>query len=111
MSCRVSAVMPSRAIIYEDVEQAVKHAPKTTAPMQPGIPIETQHKILGEFYEEHYRKRLPALGDRTPRHVASLKTMRPKLIALQGFRESFRNASAGPVRSPTISPGCGQSWD
>ena len=30
-------VMPSfRAIIYEDVEQAVKYAPKTTAPMQPG---------------------------------------------------------------------------
>jgi hypothetical protein len=79
----VSAVMPSfRAIIYEDVEQAVKHAPKTTLPMQPDIPIETQHKILGEFYEEHYRKRLPALGDRTPRHVGSLKTMRPKLIAL-----------------------------
>lgn len=99
MSCRVSAVMPSfRAIIYEDVEQAVKHAPKTTAPMQPGIPIET-HKILGEFYEEHYRKRLPALGDRTPRHVASLKTMRSKLIALLKDLESH---SEGQRRSGEI---------
>jgi hypothetical protein len=52
----------------------------------PEIPPEVQAEVLGRFYEEHYRKWLdqpvPALGDRTPRHAAKLKTVRPKLITL-----------------------------
>ncbi|MGH7796785.1 MAG: hypothetical protein ACREQ2_18120 [Candidatus Binatia bacterium] len=75
-----------RVISYEDVEQAIKRAPQKTKNKEPDIPIEDQRKILGEFYEQHYRKWLdepvPALGNRTPRHAARLKTMRPKLIAL-----------------------------
>src|SRR5690242_1988793 len=75
-----------RAISYEDVEQAMKRAPQTTKQKEPDIPIEEQRKILGEYYENHYRKWLdepvPALGNRTPRHAAKLKTVRPKLIAL-----------------------------
>ena len=79
-----------RAISYEDVEQALKRAPQTNEPKEPDIPIEEQRKILGEYYENHYRKWLdepvPALGNRTPRHAARLKTVRPKLVALaQGF--------------------------
>lgn len=75
-----------RVISYEDVEQALKRAPKTSKPTEPDVPIEEQRKVLGEFYEQHYRRWLdepvPALGNRTPRHAARLKTMRPKLIAL-----------------------------
>jgi hypothetical protein len=74
------------AISYEDVEQAIKRAPQATKPKKPDIPIEEQRKILGEYYENHYREWLdepvPALGNRTPRHAAKLKTVRPKLIAL-----------------------------
>lgn len=92
-----------RAISYEDVEQALKHAPKTTNKKEPDIPIEEQREILGEFYEQHYRKwldeRLPALGNRTPRHAARLKTVRPKLIALLKQLESQaeRQRRAGEI--------------
>ena len=92
-----------RAISYEDVEQALKRAPQTAKQKEPDIPIEEQRKILGEFYEQHYRKWLdepvPALGNRTPRHAARLKTMRPKLIALLKNFESHseRQRRAGEI--------------
>jgi hypothetical protein len=75
-----------RAISYEDVEQALKHAPQRAEKPERDIPIEDQQRVLGEFYEQHYHKWLdepvPALGNRTPRHAAKLKTVRPKLITL-----------------------------
>ncbi len=92
-----------RAISYEDVEQAIKHAPPTSKKKEPDVPIGDQRKILGEFYEQHYRKWLdepvPALGDRTPRHAARLKTVPPKLIALLKELESHseRQRRAGEV--------------
>ena len=92
-----------RAISYEDVKQALKRAPKTAAPKEPEIPIEEQRRILGEYYERHYRDWLdqpvPALGNRTPRHAAGLKTIRPKLIALLKDFESHseRQRRAGEI--------------
>jgi len=75
-----------RVIAYEDVGQALKRAPARPKDKMPEIPPEVQAEVLGRFYEEHYRKWLdqpvPALGDRTPRHAAKLKTVRPKLITL-----------------------------
>jgi hypothetical protein len=75
-----------RAISYEDIEQALKHAPPRAKKNAPEIPSEEQQRLLGEFYEQHYGKWIdepvPALGNRTPRHAAKLKTVRPKLIAL-----------------------------
>jgi len=75
-----------RVIAYEDVGQALKRAPVRPKNKFPEIPPEVQAELLGRFYEEHYRKWLdepvPALGDRTPRHAAKLKTVRPKLITL-----------------------------
>lgn len=75
-----------RAISYEDVGQAIKRAPRKAEKEASDVPAEEQRRILGEFYEQHYRKWLdepiPALGNRTPRHAARLKTVRPKLIAL-----------------------------
>jgi hypothetical protein len=75
-----------RLIAYEDVGQALKRAPARPKDKMPEVPPEVQAEVLGRFYEEHYRKWLdqpvPALGDRTPRHAAKLKTVRPKLITL-----------------------------
>jgi hypothetical protein len=92
-----------RMISYEDVAQALKRAPPATKQREPDIPVEEQRKVLGEFYEQHYRKWLnepvPALGNRTPRHAARLKTVRPKLIALLKDFESHseRQRRAGEI--------------
>ena len=75
-----------RVIAYEDVGQALKRAPERPKKEIPEIPPEGQKELLGRFYEEHYHKwldePLPALGNRTPRHAAKLKTVRPRMIAL-----------------------------
>lgn len=53
---------------------------------EPEIPPELEQQILGEYQTAHYRRWLdepiPALGGRTPRYSAKLKTQRPKVIAL-----------------------------
>ena len=75
-----------RVVTYEDVGQALKRTPHQAEQKEPDIPLEVQHHLVGEFYERHYRNWLdepvPALGNRTPRHAAKLKTVRPRLIAL-----------------------------
>ena len=101
-----------RAISYEDVEQALKRAPQTSKPKEPDIPVEEQRKILGEFYEDHYRKWLdepvPALGNRTPRHAARLKTVRPKLVALL---KDFESHSERQRRSGEIAYDFRWMWE
>ena len=101
-----------RAISYEDVEQALKRAPKTTKPTEPHIPIEEQRKILGDYYENYYHKWLdepvPALGNRTPRHAAKLKTVRPKLIALL---KDFESRSERQRRSGEIAYDFRWMWE
>ena len=90
-----------RATSYQDIEQALKHTPQRAERKATEIPDEEQEKLLGEFYERHYRgwldEPIPALGDRTPRHAAKLKTVRPKLIALLKDFESHseRQRQAG----------------
>jgi hypothetical protein len=75
-----------KAIAYEDVKQALRHAPERAQSETPEIPPEMQAELLERFYEDHYRKwvdqPVPALGNRTPRHAARLKTQRSKLVAL-----------------------------
>jgi hypothetical protein len=79
----------------------MKRAPAHRAKEKSESPPDVQAEILGKLYEEHYRKwldePLPALGNRTPRHAAQLKTVRPKLIALLKDLESRseRNRRAG----------------
>lgn len=100
-----------RAISYEDVEQAIKRAPQTAKKKEPEIPIDDQRKILGGFYEQHYRKWLdepvPALGNRTPRHAARLKTVRPKLITLL---KDFESHSERQRRSGEIAYDFSWMW-
>jgi hypothetical protein len=50
------------------------------------LPPELEQEVLAQFYDQHYRTwpdvPLPALGGRTPRKAAKLKTVRPKLEAV-----------------------------
>jgi hypothetical protein len=106
------AAVKFRAISYEDVEQAIKRAPKTTRRKEPDIPIEEQREMLGEYYESYYRKWLdqpvPALGNRTPRRAAKLKTQRPKLVALL---KDFESHSERQRRSGEIAYDFRWMWE
>jgi len=70
----------------------MKRAPASSGKNKSEIPPELQAEVLGKFYDDYYRKWLdepvPALGNRTPRQAARLKTIRPKLIALLKDLES-----------------------
>ena len=84
--------------------QALKRAPTNEQTERTGYSRSKNNaKYLGEYYEDHYRKWLdepvPALGNRTPRHAARLKTVRPKLIALLKDFESHseRQRRAGEI--------------
>lgn len=75
-----------RATRYEAVERAVERAQARPRPKEPSIPPEVQAQFAREFMEQHYRtwpnQPLPALGNRTPREAAALKSARPQLISL-----------------------------
>ncbi len=98
-----------RATRYEGIAQALKARPAAAKRQGPEIPADLQAKLVGEYYERHYGKWLdepvPALGYRTPRHAARLKTVRPKLIALL---KDFENHAERQRR--TGSPAYDFSW-
>lgn len=75
-----------RATRHEDVERALAKSHRFPEPPGSDIPPEVEAEVVGELYERHYRnwpdQPIPALGNRTPRQAARLKTMRPRLIAL-----------------------------
>lgn len=76
-----------RATVIEDPFQAAERAPRRgqTTP-SPEVPAEVQQQVVGEYLERHYRSwvdtPLPALDGRTPRKAATLKTQRPRVVAL-----------------------------
>lgn len=90
-----------RATRYEAVERAVERARARPRPKDPAIPPEVQAEFAREFMERHYRtwpdQPLPALGNRTPRQAAALKSARPRLISLLKEMEVFaeRDRRAG----------------
>jgi hypothetical protein len=61
------------------------------------LPPELEREIISNYQTEYYRRWLdepiPALGDRTPRHAAKLKTWRPKVITLLKDLERMSNRS------------------
>ncbi len=81
-----------RATSYQDVEQALKEPPPPPESRPAEVPPALAAQLAAEYYERHYRSwpdtPLPALGGRTPRHAARLKTVRPALIALLKDMES-----------------------
>ena len=81
------AVIRHRATRFESVASAMRA--RASAPAMPPpelIPPAEAARVLAEFKDRHYRGwvdvPLPALGGRTPRHAARLKTVRPRLIDL-----------------------------
>jgi hypothetical protein len=74
-----------KTTLYESLEAAMAKPPARRR-KDAEIPPEVERELMTRFYEEHYRKWLdepiPALGGRTPRHAARLKTVRPKLVDL-----------------------------
>jgi hypothetical protein len=89
-----------RATSYEDVGQAMKRRPARAAEASE-VPPEVQAEIIGQFYEDHYRKWLdepiPALDGRTPREAAALESAHPQLISLLKGMENMaeRDRRAG----------------
>ena len=69
----------------EDVKQALADPPPRTRDPE-RLPADVEQQIVSQFYEQHYRawidEPVPALGGRTPRHAARLKTVRPKVVDL-----------------------------
>jgi hypothetical protein len=59
---------------------------RTSRPAEDELTPELQQEIVGAMYERHYRawmdEPVPALGGRTPRHAARLKTVLPVVVDL-----------------------------
>jgi len=75
-----------RATRAEDAMEAARRKPAPKRRPSSVVPPEIEAEVLREFYDQHYRAwpdvPLPALGNRTPRHAARLKSVRPKLMAI-----------------------------
>jgi hypothetical protein len=75
-----------RATSSESVQRALERRPARGARPEDEVPPAADAEIVQAFYERHYRgwldEPLPALDGRTPREAASLKSVRPKVIAL-----------------------------
>ena len=105
------AAVAYRATRYEDGGRAMKRRP-AEPPRDADIPPEVVAQLTGQFYEEHYRKwvdaPLPALGGRTPREAAGLKSARPKLIALL---KTMENTSKHERRKGRYAYDFGWMWE
>ncbi len=75
-----------RVTSHESFELALARGPHREPDPASTVPAELEREVLAQFYDQHYRSwpdvPLPALGGRTPRKAAKLKTVRPKLEAL-----------------------------
>jgi hypothetical protein len=88
-----------RTTRYESLDHAMARRRRSRdAPEDPEPPPEAA-ALIAEMQAEHYRTwpdiPLPALGGRTPRHAARLKTIRPRLIELLKDMQNSEAASPG----------------
>ena len=106
------AAIRHRATRYESVVSAMKAQASGPAmrPEEPILPAEAA-RVMAKFKERHYRGwldvPLPALGGRTPRHAARLKTVRPRLIDLL---KEFENQEARTATSESPAYDFGWMW-
>jgi hypothetical protein len=85
-----------RTTVFESLEAAMAK-PRRRPDPRDTVPPEVEREIVGQLYAEHYRKWLdepiPALGGRTPRHAARLKTARPAVVdLLKGLENQMERA-------------------
>jgi hypothetical protein len=75
-----------RVVEYEDPGRAIERLPAQPPDTAARVPPEIEARVIGDFYEEHYRRWLdepiPALGNRSPREAARLGRVRSRLVAL-----------------------------
>jgi len=93
-----------RATSFEDPHPAAERRPPPSADEAvPEPPSEEQARLMLEVKDQHYRswvdESIPALGDRTPREAARLKSARPQLVALLKGLESMEER-AGRAGQP-----------
>ncbi|MGH7657071.1 MAG: YecA family protein [Gemmatimonadales bacterium] len=73
-------------------DEAMRPGTRTRQREGEGIPPEMEADMVKQVYRQHYEswldESIPALGNRTPRKAARLKTVRPKLVALLKGLES-----------------------
>ena len=90
-----------KATRYESVDRAMERGRAASPAPEVDVPPDVQAHVVGGFLERHYETwpdiPLPALGNRTPRAAAKLKSARPRLIALLKEMEvrSARDRRAG----------------
>jgi hypothetical protein len=102
------AAVAHRSTRYETVERALARREEVNTDDAAGRPAEPMPEeatqIVAELKDAHYRTwpdtPLPALGGRTPRHAARLKTIRPKLVDLLAAMENAEARSARPGSPP-----------
>ncbi len=93
----VSNAIHFRLVEYEDAERAMERVARSPGRKSEAdrVAPEVEAEVVGQFYGQHYGRWLdepiPALGNRTPRHAARLKSVRPKLVALL---QEFENLAA-----------------
>lgn len=75
-----------KGIQVKSREAAAESARTRRGPSRPELPPEVVAQIQRDYYEKHYRAWLdipvPALGDRTPREAARIKSIRTTLVTL-----------------------------
>ncbi len=75
-----------RATVTEDALEAAGRMGDKPGRQTDTIPPEVEAQVVTEMLDRHYHEwvdtPIPALGDRTPRHAARLKTGRPKVVVL-----------------------------
>ncbi len=103
-----------RLVEYEDPERAMERVARSPGRESEAdrVPPEVEAEVVGQFYAQHYGgwldEPIPALGNRTPRHAARLKTVRPKLVALLQEFENMAARQRWRAARPTTSAGCGR---
>jgi hypothetical protein len=75
-----------RVTSHENFERTLAQGPRDEPDPASTLPPELEREVVAQFYDQHYRSwpdvPLPALGGRTPRKAAKLKSTRPRLEAL-----------------------------
>jgi len=94
-----------RSTRFESVEKAMARRRKRPSPeAEPDLPREEVAPLMAAYKQRHYSTwpdtTLPALGGRTPRHAARLKTLRPKLVDLLRDMENHEAHAARPDNPP-----------
>ena len=78
----VEDAVEAEAMERRDKARLTPAAKQDRPPAKVEIDIDTVQEVMTEYYTRWMDKPLPALGNRTPRHAATLKTQKAKVAEL-----------------------------